>query len=726
MRSLFSLIVKHKLDLFFSIVFSAALAVGIYILFLQHPILIVLRDVSIALTLWLILIPILFFIFITLLTPAWGKSTPKTKTLILCGSLIMALFSVLQINGFKQLYLTILLPQHSLDILATATHETYATDNTVEIATFNYGRGELNLKQFSAGEGWDYKEGKWIFSGEQAAHLRWQGRIIDQAALLMLTGPQSGRVQITWDQETFDYSLYSAQPGEQLFSVTNAIPPAGSLVAWFIIFLVCFWLYGFIFCLYLHWLRHQHIKEMPTAGRPAVLNLFFLALPMLVVWGTYQAVYFPAVMTNDSMAQWQQAVSGQFSDWHPFIHTLLLWATLQIEPTPALFISIQIFIFGLISAWGLNKLVGQGLPFGFALFFSFMFALSPVNGIYAVTIWKDVPYGIMLLCLVIQLFCIISSEGRWLDKGINQLALAVCSFLVMLLRHNGVPIPLLSIVAVLLVYRSQWRALLNSLFIAVLLYFSFTGPVYTLFNVQKTSEGLENTILLHHIGAHVQAGTPFSTEDRQFLDEMMPLPLWQYDCCGVNSLYYTPNLNKEIYNNNGARLQTIFMDALLSDPQVDVNHLLCASSIVYSTHSSCYNYASGLILKPDQVHWIEDRNTISENSLLPQLVTPLTRYVTTSSSEGWVYLFWRPALSLGIDIFILILILLTAPSLKWALLGLPLVLQSAIMLLINLAQDFRYHFSIGLVTPFLLAVLIWQIFRHITLPVPRGQDHQSD
>ena len=191
MRSLPSLVVKNKLALFLSIILSAALAASVYILFLQHPILIALRDAGTALILWLILIPALFFVFTTLLTPVWQKSAPKTKTLILCGSLIMALFSVLQINGFKQLYLTTLLPEHTLDILATATHEPSAAGNTVEIATFNYGRGELNLKQFSADEGWNYKDGKWVFSGEQAAHLRWKGRIIDQAVLQMLTGPQN-------------------------------------------------------------------------------------------------------------------------------------------------------------------------------------------------------------------------------------------------------------------------------------------------------------------------------------------------------------------------------------------------------------------------------------------------------------------------------------------------------------------------------------------------------
>ncbi|MCE1254203.1 MAG: DUF6020 family protein [Anaerolineae bacterium] len=716
MRSLTRFLIKNSVLLLLSIILAASLAGSIYILFLQHPVLVANKEIAVALALWLLLAIGLLIVFVKIIRPVWRSTPLKVKILVFCGSLLLGLFSLLQINGFKQLYFTVLLPQHTLDILASATHETASLGNRVEIGTFNYGRGEVNLQQFSAEDGWSYRDGKWIFSGDKAAHLRWKGSILDKASLLMFTGPLSGNVLITWDGQPFNYTLYSALAGEQLFTASAPIEPFNNLLAEGLVLFACCGLFGLFFGLYLSILHNKTglQKDLNKSFRlPGWLSLLFLALPMLLVWGLYQAVYFPAVMTPDSIAQWQQVLSGQYNDWNPFIHTLIIRAAYNMAPTPAAYILVQILFFSLVIAWGLNELVKRGLPFGFGLLFSLVFAIWPVNGIYAVTIWKDVPYAIMILCLVIQLFNIVASRGAWLERGINQLGLALCAFSIMLLRHNGIPIPIVCILVLLLIFRSQWRALVNSLVIAVLLYFSFTGPVYDLFKVEKNSGDLGNTIILHHIGAHVQAGTPLSSEDRQFLDDMMPLQSWKYDCCGVNSLYFTADLNKKIYRENSARLQEVFVHTLLDDPLVDFNHLLCASSIVYSTHSSCYNYPSGLILQSGQVHWIEDRNLVPENSLLPQLVGPLSSYVTTSSSESWFYFFWRPALSLGIALLILFLILITSQSLKWAILGLPLVLQSGIMLLINLAQDFRYHYSIGLVLPFLLAVLVWQIYLHL-------------
>lgn len=280
----------------------------------------------------------------------------------------------------------------------------------------------------------------------------------------------------------------------------------------------------------------------------------------------------------------------------------------------------------------------------------------------------------------------------------------------MIFRHNGIPIPLFLCLCLMLVYRHQWKKLFTGLLIALGIYFVITGPVYSANNVRKVSDDLGNTILLHHIGAHIQAKTPITDEDQQFLNTLMPLNQWQYDCCCVNSLYYPTDFNRTVFSENKTRIQEIFLSTLLKNPMVNIMHITCSSSVIYSVHPTCYNYISPLVIESGKVHWITDPMIVSENSLIPSLEGNLFYYFLNSFQPGWFSFFWRPALALLIGMLFLWLIILKERSVLWAILGIPLFLQSIIMFLINLAPDFRYFYSTGLITFFIVSVFIWTFF----------------
>ena len=71
-------------------------------------------------------------------------------------------------------------------------------------------------------------------------------------------------------------------------------------------------------------------------------------------------------------------------------------------------------------------------------------------------------------------------------------------------------------------------------------------------------------------------------------------------------------------------------------------------------------------------------------------------------------LFWRPPIYLYLSIFFTLLLVLRRGSIKYCLVSLPILAQSLIMVLVNLAQDFRYQYSIYLVCLLFLG-FIYQI-----------------
>ena len=142
---------------------------------------------------------------------------------------------------------------------------------------------------------------------------------------------------------------------------------------------------------------------------------------------------------------------------------------------------------------------------------------------------------------------------------------------------------------------------------------------------------------------------------------------------------------------------------------INLQHMTCSSSIVYSMHSTCYNFTSQLSFNENRFQWITPNPMVKEDSLLPALVSPLFDYYYLSYSGAWFYLYWRPVVALMIGIVLLIFILLKTKTSRWIFLGIPLITQSMLMYLVNLAPDFRYYFSDGLIALFLLAVFLWAL-----------------
>jgi hypothetical protein len=66
------------------------------------------------------------------------------------------------------------------------------------------------------------------------------------------------------------------------------------------------------------------------------------ALLCFVFWSIYLATFWPGVLSNDSIDQWRQMLSGCFFYWHPVFHTLTNWLITRIWLSPATIVKAQI------------------------------------------------------------------------------------------------------------------------------------------------------------------------------------------------------------------------------------------------------------------------------------------------------------------------------------------------------------------------------------------------
>lgn len=229
----------------------------------------------------------------------------------------------------------------------------------------------------------------------------------------------------------------------------------------------------------------------------SVQTRLFLFLLLLACWLPWFLYHFPGVMTPDSLSQYSQAMGMTgYSNHHPFVHTLLirLFTSLgnalfhNVYAGIACYTVFQMTAMALIIVTCIRVLIrcraGKTLCFVFLLFY----ALVPYNGIFAVTMWKDILFsGILLLfVLCIYQFLPLYREGKPLyTKPLLFLSFLLWGILVCLMRSNGLYVTAAAAPFLLAAFRKQWKLLLPSLLLILGSAMLIKGPVMDSLGVEN-------------------------------------------------------------------------------------------------------------------------------------------------------------------------------------------------------------------------------------------------
>ncbi len=555
-------------------------------------------------------------------------------------------------------------------------------------------------------------DGDWIrdgsnilFSGGQAARIRWQGRVGPWAEITFRHTPYDRDVEITWDGRSSTYNL--ANPERKTISIMQEFP-----VSWiyYLPYAVSFlFSAGYtLFCLLMLLGSWHPGKKRQT--KPLRYGWLAYMLPMLAAWFFTLLVFWPGSMSPDSMAQWGQAINGNYDNWQPAFHTIVISFLMRIWYSPAIVALTQIFSFALVAAWGFKILRENGAPPVVLWIISFMYALSPINNIQNITLWKDILYAVALLWMTILMLQLFLSEGASIRKTRGWAALGIAAFFVAIFRKNGFPVAFFSLMFLPFIFRRYWKQCLGSLLLAALLFLGVNGPFYTLMNVRNVSTGQTNLVFLHHIAAHVNQGTPLKLEEQEYLESFLALEDWYYSCCNLTTISYEQEFERAEFLASSEQNRKLAVSLFLRAPLVDIAHNMCASDMVWRfANNQCIiktTHAFGNI-SPGKENWILPNNYgVQEDPVLPVLVRP---YLDGLRNFG----FWdetlveylRPALWLYVSLFCLAVLVIRRQDLKGWVAGLPVIGQSGLMFLITFAPKFRYHYSILLVGFFTLGLL---------------------
>ncbi len=306
-----------------------------------------------------------------------------------------------------------------------------------------------------------------------------------------------------------------------------------------------------IFCNVLMWLYKKsdrffvcHRRISTSKENLFVFLISFCGILFIDMLYLFLAAY-PGILTNDSISQMQQLLSNSnYSNHAPFYHTMLIKGCVSIglmlfndiNAAVAVYSCLSIVMIAGTFAYVLLTMYQIGAPRGLLIVVWFVYALSPYNIAYSITMWKDIPFAAAVTIFITSLLRIFSNPSTR-----DYVLLIVGEIGFGLLRSNGwIALAVTCFILFILFRKDNKRLIRDTLFILVVT-FIFEHQVIGALGVTQPDTVEKLSIPVQQIARVVKDERKLSGEDEQMIGKVMDISTAADD--------YTEWLSDPIKNN---------------------------------------------------------------------------------------------------------------------------------------------------------------------------------
>lgn len=321
--------------------------------------------------------------------------------------------------------------------------------------------------------------------------------------------------------------------------------------------------------------------------------LVFFAVPFVCFIAKY-LIFYPGGFTTDSFAQYEQALTGQYNNWHPVIHTLLFFK-LPLLLTGGWIGGIhlfQILLFSLTLCCAfstLRRIAGNR----FTLVSLAFVLLNPETTNIALFPLKDAAFGMGAVLLITFMLKIVFSSGEWLRRPLHMAAFAAVLALTALVRHNAVLFAAPLVLA--LFFTVPWKRAAAVVLCAAVLVLGVNVPLYRTLKVEAPGErsvemlGLPLTVIS---ACAKYAPETLDGETAEFVSRLAPREVWEdHETRGnFNAVKWDPRTDTSVVEEYGAgKVISMAARCFVRAPLCALQSLIRLTDVVY-TVSDDYNY----------------------------------------------------------------------------------------------------------------------------------------
>ncbi|MGA2666505.1 MAG: hypothetical protein ABSE91_00235 [Patescibacteria group bacterium] len=265
--------------------------------------------------------------------------------------------------------------------------------------------------------------------------------------------------------------------------------------------------------------------------------MFFIACAVFSFWLLGQ---WPGAATSDSFNQLIQTKTFEITNAFPYLSTLYLMALMQFHDSFAAVSVFQILATSALASYIFYFVYKNGIKFYLILPFYLLFIFSIPIGLLNITIWKDIPFSLLVVFWGFYLFYLGYRQKLGIKTNFSFKKIFILSLLfilVVLIRHNGylylLVLPLVIVWGRLMSKKTFITFAIVSLIF--LIFFKFVIPA--VFNIPRWSKVESNLAWkFHPMAALILSNKYISdnpTGDRAIVDKVI----------GLKNIeeYYDPN-----------------------------------------------------------------------------------------------------------------------------------------------------------------------------------------
>ncbi len=277
-------------------------------------------------------------------------------------------------------------------------------------------------------------------------------------------------------------------------------------------------------------------EEVTTSEKeltPSLEYLIFIitAFVCLLMYLPYYLYEYPGIMTADSLVQYEQIIGETaYSNHHPVIHTLTikLFYELGVKLMGdsiggiACYTLFQMIFISLCSAFAVREVirVEQKVVVWHVVLAIAFFALMPFNAVFAVTVWKDVPFAgiaVLLSCHIIEMYRKRQDRIRLTD----YFGFILLSVLFMLYRSNAffafIPFAVLFVIA----FREKLTASIVVVAVSIAIVVAVKGPVFKAYGVTSPDFVESLSVPLQQVARVLVDDGNVSEDDLGLIDQVI-------------------------------------------------------------------------------------------------------------------------------------------------------------------------------------------------------------
>ncbi len=452
--------------------------------------------------------------------------------------------------------------------------------------------------------------------------------------------------------------------------------------------------YLLLFSLYLFVLRKidqtmpllyaQHYEK--TDQTP---NWFYIAL-MIIPLVFSALIFWPGHFSVDEINQINQISRSSYNNFHPIIHTLLLYP-FQISKFPMGYIVMQSLLLVLLGVAVLRIFNSQLSKFG-KYVLVFLVYWNPAVLICMTMYWKDIMFA--LLSVGVGVGLVWAQRLKTQKIGLVAMILGVILlFLMALVRHNG--IVSFGVAAICLWSMKKRHLRLMAMVAAALIITWQLGLRMVITDSKPIDFGLYT--LVHYLDGYTITHPSMSEKPSSITDTLTTEQQYFFESNGTNWIV----LNQKI---DHTLVKAYKLQFLVQFIQLSIQHPVGVWQIfLEQAHHALFWKQDG----DRPVYWFQTTNASTEYtaSLLPttKLATDIKTWLLRQNLKNISPVFWPISLMVCMQLCALII---AKQKRELILLLLPTLIQYPVILPLLPGADYRYFFFFLISTPILIALVV--------------------